>query len=163
LGLKVNDWVEVVDDNSALTGKVDLLMQVLAIDAANLLVTLGGNSTIVVAQPLTTHPLLRRWDGTANISESTAAAPNWLTLEDGIQILFQPSPANSSNQYRSGDYWLIPARVAAGNIEWPQQTDSQGKQGPAAVPPHGVEHHYAPLAYLPATPANTVVDVRRTL
>jgi len=41
------------------------------------------------------------------------------------------------NTYRTGDYWLIPARTATGNVEWPD-----GK----ALPPKGVDHHYAPLA-----------------
>jgi hypothetical protein len=42
--------------------------------------------------------------------------------------------------YRTGDYWLIPARVATNDIEWPSVTEG--------VLPHGIEHHYAPLAIL---------------
>ena len=45
------------------------------------------------------------------------------------------------NQYRTGDYWLIPARVATGNIEWPTKDGE-----PLALDPHGVKHHYTPLA-----------------
>jgi hypothetical protein len=160
LSLQVNDWVEVVDDNSSLAGSVDSLLQVVAIDSANLVVTLAGTSSIVVAQPPTTHPILRRWDGTAPITESNGTLPtNWLPLEDGIQIQFQPAAAGPANQYRSGDYWLLPARVATGQIEWPQQP---GGQGPAQLQPHGVEHHYAPLAFFQAFP-NNPVDLRRIL
>jgi hypothetical protein len=43
--------------------------------------------------------------------------------------------------YRAGDYWLIPARTATGDVEWPGPPED-----PEAVPPHGVEHRYAPLA-----------------
>ena len=46
-------------------------------------------------------------------------------------------------EYRTGDYWLIPARVATGDIEWPR-TGSK----PDFLPPRGVEHHYAPLGQL---------------
>ena len=79
----------------------------------------------------------------------------WLDLEDGIQIQFQPSDdLNTPNRYRTADYWLIPARVATGGVEWPQLRDAKGKlvlsaknqPQPVALPPHGVEHHYAPLA-----------------
>jgi hypothetical protein len=86
-------------------------------------------------------------------------------LEDGVQIQFQPAdpvqsqsrpstPTPPVNQYLTGDYWLIPARTATGDVEWPKVTDAQGNpemdtQGniiPAALPPHGITHYYAPLA-----------------
>ena len=44
--------------------------------------------------------------------------------------------------YRTGDYWLIPARAATGEIEWPGGTE------PKALPPRGVEHHYAPIGFI---------------
>ena len=156
LSLQINDWVEVVDDASAPSGIVDSLLQVRDIDTANQVVTLKGTSGITVAQPPTTHPILRRWDGMGAVAESNGNLPeSWLTLEDGVQIQFQPpAPGAPATQYRPGDYWLIPARVVTGNIEWPQQTDSQGNQTPAALPPHGVEHHYAPLALLSAGAAD---------
>jgi hypothetical protein len=37
--------------------------------------------------------------------------------------------------------WIIPARIATGNILWPHE---DGKR--EAVAPHGVRHYYAPLA-----------------
>jgi len=52
--------------------------------------------------------------------------------------------------YRSADYWLIPARVATGDVIWPSDTwaDSQGNlvTGPAAKPLDGVTHQYVSLA-----------------
>ncbi len=157
LSLRVNDWVEVVDDASDLSGAVGALLQVQAVDPVAVTVTLAGTTSLTVGTPPTTHPLLRRWDqqqgdasqggltlqnGAALVVEGTGAG-NWLGLEDGIQIQFQPGAT-----YRPGDYWLIPARVATGDIEWPRQSDGKGGQTPLALPPHGVEHHYAPLAYL---------------
>ncbi len=44
--------------------------------------------------------------------------------------------------YRTGDYWLIPARTIIGDVLWPQ--DLSGNPDP--LPPHGVKHHYALLA-----------------
>jgi hypothetical protein len=68
----------------------------------------------------------------------------WLNLEDGVQIQFQkPAQGESVNNYRTGDYWLIPARTATGDVEWPGPIEN-----PQAWPPHGIEHHYAPLAMI---------------
>ena len=122
------------------------------------------------------HPLLRRWDQTAGdpaeggltLDIDNAAFVQegvWLTLEDGVQIRFQPadpvqSPSSTAapsvNQYLTGDYWLIPARAATGDVEWPKVTDAQGSpetdaEGntmPVALPPHGITHYYAPLGVL---------------
>ena len=174
LSLQINDWVEVVDDGSALSGSVDLLLQVQSIDPVNLVVTLAGTSAIVVDQPPTKNPILRRWDGIGAISESNGGQPtDWLTLEDGIQIQFQPpGPGMLAAQYRSGDYWLIPARVATGNIEWPEQRDAQGQivpdpttnlPVPDSLPPHGVEHHYAPLALIAVDATGTITGSRTEL
>jgi hypothetical protein len=52
----------------------------------------------------------------------------------------QFKPNKPANRYRSGDYWLIPVRIAANSILWPRVG---GKL--TAVAPHGIQHHYAPL------------------
>jgi hypothetical protein len=67
----------------------------------------------------------------------------WLMLEHGVQVQFQKAPAGSQHQYRTGDYWLIPARVVTGDVEWPRTGDQ-----PDALPPAGVTHAFAPLAIL---------------
>src|SRR5262249_17332900 len=86
---------------------------------------------------------------------------SWQNLEDGVQILFfEPDPSNPVAQYRSGDYWLIPARVATGSVEWPtvQTKDAQGNLATAQVPlpPLGITHHYAPLASIAVDPKGLV-------
>jgi len=79
------------------------------------------------------HPKLRRWDGTAALTTNT-----WLPLEGGIEVQF------SNGMYKTGDYWLIPARTATGEIEWPPfETPNQN---PIAQPPRGIQHHYCRLA-----------------
>ena len=99
----------------------------------------------------------------------------WRTLEDGIQIRFQPAdpvqsppstPTPPVNQYLTGDYWLIPARTATGDVEWPKVTDAQGNpetdgQGniiPVALPPHGITHYYAPLAVVSVSANGVFVE-----
>ncbi len=140
LGLKVDDWVEVVDDDQALRGKAGSLLKVTDIDAASLVVTLSGTPSINSTAPLTRHPLLRRWDSAKGVDNVVVPALNggWLPLEDGIEIKF-----SSTGAFQNGDYWLIPARVATGDVEWPGPVDS-----PASLPPHGVQHYYAPLSFL---------------
>ncbi|HEY2069691.1 MAG TPA: DUF6519 domain-containing protein [Rhizomicrobium sp.] len=82
---------------------------------------------------------------------ATPMTSPWFELEDGVQVQFTLPPQYASEpQFRTGDYWLIPARVATGNVEWP--TESIATAGapatPVAIPmlPEGVVHHYAPIA-----------------
>ncbi len=166
-GLNEGDWVELQDDDYVLQNRAEALLQVQSIDSTSLTVTLTGALSSQVGQDQTKHPLLRRWDETAGdategglqlgadnavlLVEGTGNQ-NWLTLEDGIQIQFQPALAGTTNQYRTSDYWLIPARTATGDIEWPTVTskDVQGNvvTDPVPLPPDGVTHYYAPLAVI---------------
>ena len=159
-GLTVGDWVEIVDDDYVLQNLAAPLLKVKAIDPLKLQVTLDGTpKPDKVAQDSAKHPLLRRWDhkggdsrrGGLTISKDTEGAAlilegedgtGWLMLEDGVQIQFQrPESGDLPNHYRTGDYWLIPARTAPGDVEWPGPSED-----PDPVEPHGVEHRYAPLA-----------------
>ena len=166
-GLAAGDWVEVVDDDYVLLNRAGALLRVLSVDPASMQVTLDGTPDPSVGKDTSKHPLLRRWDqkqgdekdGGLTLGSDNAALildgegkNPWLNLEDGVQIQFQPSDKNLPVTYRTGDYWLIPARTTTGNVEWPTElvTDSSGKTttGPAALPPEGVNHHYAPLAII---------------
>jgi hypothetical protein len=86
----------------------------------------------------------------------------WIDLEDGVRIQFGLGPPDAT--YLSGDYWLIPARVATGDVEWPQErlADPDDLPRPKAMPPIGVDHHYAPLAAVTLTAGNVdaIVDLR---
>lgn len=150
LGLKVGDSVEVVDEDYVLRGRVQPLLRVEEIDAIGMRVTLSGEPASGVGRNPERHPLLRRWDHGSDASRNGAtgydAIPlredTWITLEDGVQVYFQSAPGQPEpNLYRTGDYWLIPARTATGDVEWPGDAGQ-----PEARPPHGVEHNYAPLA-----------------
>lgn len=158
-GLKENDWVEIQDDDYVLQNRAETLLQVQSINSGSLTVTLAGTQNSNTGHDQAKHPLLRRWDQTTGDPAQGGLQPgsdnaglilegsndaNWLDLEDGVQIQFQAATSQTgANRYRTGDYWLIPARTATGGIEWPT-----GQGGPLAVPPDGVEHHYAPLAVI---------------
>jgi hypothetical protein len=172
-GLHRDDWVEIVDDDYVLQNRAEPLLQIKDIDPDTLQVTLKKSPSSTVGQDLTKHPLLRRWDQHTNdlqdgavliVEKSGDEDSAWIQLEDGVQIQFPLSPPGSGPHiYRTGDYWLIPARVATGDVEWP------GKPGePQSLPPHGVRHHYAPLALISLDANGDVTvkpadDYRRTI
>jgi hypothetical protein len=173
-GLKPGDWVELLDDTMELNGAAGILLQVDATDSRKCSVRLklpkGVNLDLPEydeAEVAKLHPYLRRWDhkegspsqgapklvaGALAITEG-AKDSDWLTLEDGVRIRFQVG-----GTYRAGDYWLIPARTATGDVEWPGPVGQ-----PEALPPHGVEHHYAPLALVTLRSSGEVeiTDFRR--
>ena len=134
-GLELGDWVEVVDDASAsrvaddrAPGPVRALFQVTAIDPVNCVVTLDRDPAAVIGATGTNpalHPLLRRWDAAL----ATVTEGGWLDLEAGVQVQFPGSGGAEPAQYRSGDYWLIPARTVLADVIWPQ-----GDAGPQALP-----------------------------
>ncbi len=151
LSLKVGDLVEVVDEDYVLQERAEPLLRVEEIDATNMRVTLSNEPYSGVGRDPAKHPLLlRRWDHGASSSRNGVPGSDtlplreddWLTLEDGVRIHFQSAPEQEKpNHYRTGDYWLIPARTATGDVEWPGDAGQ-----PEARPPHGIEHHYAPVA-----------------
>ena len=151
-GLHVDDWVELSDDASVLSNAGPAtLRRVAGIDAGASQVTLDAAPDAATGSDPTGHPLLRRWDQRPAAGEQGAdgairvgAAP--VSLERGIEVTFQPG------RYRAGDYWLIPARVATADIEWPRSP------APVARSAAGVEHSYVPIAYV--TRANDVQDLR---
>lgn len=147
LGLAVNDWVELADDAYTLGQRAFPLLQVIAVDAASCSVTLNVPKNVTPWQPSNDsrkHALLRRWDQVDAVSVQgvlTLGEGTPIVLEDGIQISFEPG-----GLYATGDYWLMPARVAGnGLLDWPSATAADGTtSGPAALSPRGL-HHYAAL------------------
>ncbi len=160
--LQPNDWVELVDDDITLRNQAGPLAKVKSIQHEDIIVEIvaweGALPTYHSSNDyLSKHVILRRWEGKQLVTESEGTEEkDWLKLEDGVQIQFQPKQGGDpAQQYRPADYWLIPARVATGDVEWPGQTGT-----PDALPPHGVEHHYAPLAIVKVdTSGNVTVKV----
>lgn len=173
LNFVAGDWVEIIDDEYALLNQAKPLLKVTDIDLSEMQVTLEG-TTDLRPDPEKNHSLLRRWDqksipnftlnndGAIAIKEFSENDPAWIPLEDGIEIQFiATGKREEPHKYRTGDYWLIPARTATGDIEWPR-TQPNGTSAPKHLPPHGVTHHYAPLAILLPGQKNPI-DLRRKM
>jgi len=173
-GLQVDDWVEIVADDLVLQGQPGPLRRVKSINPDELTITLSEGVEQSYTQDSTLHPVLRRWDQRRSdgevadnvmlVREGSGEDLNWIELEDGVQIQFpRNTDANVNRRYRAGDYWLIPARVATGDVLWPREL--QGSKPVArALPPHGIEHHYAPIAVISNDGTQKVVlqdDLRR--
>lgn len=157
--LDVDDWVEVVDYEDTLELEPGKLMRVTAIDYINMQVSLTASKNQQVSFDTDSNSnkpfLLRRWDyhsmdpserGATTLAKDGALEiieNHWLTLEDGIQVQFHHGTNDPAPFYHTGDYWLIPARTATGDIEWPHHGNEH-----QALPPHGIKHYYAPLAYV---------------
>ncbi|HEX6372406.1 MAG TPA: DUF6519 domain-containing protein [Longimicrobium sp.] len=169
LDLAPGDWVEILDDQRAGRG---MLARVADVDRDGLRVTLEDTDDDYPEyseKHAVIHPLLRRWDQSDPVvlrgNDGTSATKGtlrdgaveavdaWIELEAGIIVRFQPN-----KRYLEGDYWLIPARVATGDVEWPRAANGTD---PAVVPARRPERFYAPLGVV--TAENTVNDCRRTI
>lgn len=135
LNFAAGQWVEIVDEESALKAEPNALVQIDTPGPGPNEITLKSS----VAGLANRKGLkLRRWDQTGVSATSGGLNANlaqWIDLEGGIQVSFGPG------NYHSGDYWLIPARTATGKIEWPQDGGA-----PKAESPVGIKHHYCRLA-----------------
>jgi hypothetical protein len=144
---KGGTWVEVVDDNSELNpqgGQPRNLVQ-LGKDPNT-----ASNEFSLEGDPGWTedlkHARLRKWAGEDILVANPPATEGWIPLGDeGIEVKFSAESLDKSDEFKSGDYWLIPARIATGDIEWPK--DATGKD-PKPQPPLGVEHHHCKLVVI---------------
>ncbi|HUI56726.1 MAG TPA: DUF6519 domain-containing protein [Bryobacteraceae bacterium] len=139
LGFATGGWVELSDDTYLFgtpPNRPGELFQIQTITPGQLSVTMSGTVSQIDS---TRNARMRRWEqsgptaGPTGIPLPTSA---WFELENGIQIQF------SAGNYQPGDYWLIPARTATGQIEWPPC----GSDGATAQPPHRIDVRRAPLA-----------------
>lgn len=173
-GVEPREWVELVDDAAEFDNTSGILARVVDVDLDELTLTvesIGDLPSLDEAMARACHATLRRWDhagavdleGALQLQEYAGVDPDagWLSLEDGIAVRFA-----AGGNYRTGDYWLVPARVATGDVEWPTQLDVLGKvvrdaagnAVPASMAPNGPVHHYAPLAWWGAA---APVDLRK--
>ena len=173
-GLQVDDWVEIVADDLVLQGQTGPIRRVKSINLDELTITLSEGVDQSYDEDSALHPYLRRWDQRRSdgesagnvllVREGSGEDLVWIELEDGVQIQFpRNADANVNNRYRAGDYWLIPARVATGDVLWPKIAAGNRKVA-KALPPHGIEHHYAPIGVISNDGTQKVVlehDLRR--
>lgn len=134
LGFAGGQWVEIVDEVQELAGRPGTLVQIDAINAATRTITFRSAPPAI---DLARNPRLRRWDGSGELALTIPAENDgWIALENGVEVRFEPG------SYRTGDYWLIPARSVTGELDWPH-LDPQ--------PPRGIVHHYGRLGLVQAT------------
>ena len=135
------NWAEIIDDEAELKGEPHPLVHIKRVDPAKGEIELDSlDASFQDKKGLR----LRRWDQPGeSLPEGLKTDANWIGLEGGIEVRF------SGGSYRAGDYWLIPARTATGDIEWPPFEIPNAN--PIPQPPVGIRHHYCRLALLKAT------------
>jgi len=136
-----DNWVEVTDDQHNLWGIPGTFVKLLNVEENYLLF----DKNTICGEPLKGrnnfpqkfNPKVRRWDDPKGFRSVEISSDNegYLPLEYGVEVQFEKA------SYRTGDYWLIPARTATADIMWPRD-----EEGPKAIPPEGIKHHFCPLA-----------------
>lgn len=162
LDLDAGDWVEFLDTAVISRGEPLPLLRVEELDLPGRRVRLSAEPEPGVGRHPDRHPFLRRWDQYAGPRRSERGpAPRlrrgavrveegrWLPLEDGVEIYFE-----ADGVYRTGDFWLIPARTATGAVEWP----ADAARRPLLQGPAGIEVRYAPLSWVTGEQAS--LDLR---
>lgn len=142
-------WVEVLDDKNELNnlpGQFVKILERIREDSGGTILRMESQVTPLAEDDegvdKALHPKIRRWDHWrgATRADIPLDTKGWVTIDDSIEVKF------SESTYKTGDYWLIPARTAKGNIEWPPYDDP--KADPIPQLPLGVKHHYCALAWI---------------
>lgn len=152
LGFAPNQWIELSDDTRELQGQPGTLVRLVTVVGQKLTIdpATATGPTELTYFPL--NPKVRRWDtiatagGTRKINNADTA-DGFIRLEDGVEIAFE------KGEYRTGDYWLIPARTATADVEWPK--DANGDPVPQAK--HSIYHHTCPLGLLSSDGTNLLL------
>ena len=150
LGLAENQWVELTDDTREELGQPGLFVEIDRVEGDIVRLKAPHLAASEIAK-FPRYPKLRRWegrpasapgkwlgpDGNEKTLSTAAGAAGLFELEDGVAVRF------GAGAFRTGDYWLIPARTAKPQLDWPL---AAGTTAPAKVPPQGVPHHFCKLA-----------------
>lgn len=156
-GFSSGQWIEITSESDDLLAQTGQMVKIVRVEGDVLYPESPQTWDETVSQKV------RRWDqaetetihltdGSEPISEGTTDA-DWIDLEDGIQIQFQPG-----GSYRTGDYWMFPAR-RAGKLEWPGDP-----KNPDAMAPQGILHCYAPIWIVSAASGGKVtIDPKKDL
>lgn len=177
---EAGNWVELTHDTLELNGVPGTMVRLVKVEGEVLIIDADSTSGIIYEPGSKFDELpirnlkVRLWDHKQAEDEDNVLQDGAIPieegvdidLEDGVKVLFEKD-AKEPARYVSGDYWLIPARVATGNVEWPRELvddlrDNRKKEVAKPLSPHGVKHHYAPLAALTLTnrAITNIVDLR---
>lgn len=136
-GFPSGSWAELVDDSHELAGLPGTLVRVVRAEGNALEIDPATATGSLDPADFPDNPRVRRWDTEGALVVEVGPGDGWLELEDGVQVRFAAGAT-----WRTGDHWMVPARTATGDVEWP--SDAVGD--PLTLPPHGVAHHHARLA-----------------
>jgi len=159
LNIAPGHWVELTDDGHEELGLPGTFALVTKVSGNVITIDSAGAIGPVEIASFPKNPKVRRWDSApakpgkwlAPDGEKTLNSAAKFELEDGVVVQF------GVGTFRTGDYWLIPARTALPFVEWPTIGGV-----PVAQPPHGVTHHYCKLAIVKITSnlTFTITDCR---
>jgi hypothetical protein len=113
-------WVEVTSDSLELWNEAGSLAELKDVgpDTLTFDPTTATTPVTNASYPQGAGPKVRRWDcSPAPCAINSPDNYGYLQLEDGVEVRFE------SGTYHAGDYWVIPARTATANVEWPQETN----------------------------------------
>lgn len=153
LGFAASQWVEIVDDASTLNGSPYPMVQIDCMGPDTRQITLKTSVAQFNDKP---GLKLRRWDmeGTSSTQDGIPVTPDWIDVEGGIQVKFD------DGSFEPGDFWLITARTATGNIEWPVEMPGFV---PVAQPRAGIQYAYCRLAFAKVQGGVTTLEDCRDL
>ncbi|HSN54699.1 MAG TPA: DUF6519 domain-containing protein [Candidatus Sulfomarinibacteraceae bacterium] len=135
-------WVELTDDTRELWGIPGVFVRLkevegrtLTIDPTTIDDPANPSASSVDRTLFPNNPKIRRWESEGALTVRVPTTNGgWIALEDGVEIHFKKNA-----EYKTGDYWTIPARNATGDIIWPEDNGGQ-------LLPEGVTRSFCPLA-----------------
>ncbi|HEU4678716.1 MAG TPA: DUF6519 domain-containing protein [Terrimicrobiaceae bacterium] len=135
---RANGWVELIDRERELREEPGTLVRLTNVRDNILTIDPATAPGPVDFSAFGTSPRVRRWESVGALPLNQAPdADGYSPLEFGVQARFAPGT------YRTGDYWMVPARTATGDVEWPRDDVTHE---PVFQPRQGVHHHFAKLA-----------------
>ena len=129
LGFAVGQWVEFINENTSLNQKTYELSKITEVNPAKSEIVIESIDPEV---NFSEGMKLRRWDSASDDKDGLGLHSGWESIEDGIEVKF------NMGTYKSGDYWLVPARTNTAEIEWPG----------GDVAPFGTSFSYCKLAII---------------
>jgi Family of unknown function (DUF6519)/Chaperone of endosialidase len=150
---KTGQWIEILNDEMELKGLPGVLVPLLRVSDTKI----EFNDSRIINGQIPANPTkVRRWDFDIQTAFNGAIpiSSEWLELEAGIKVKFE-----QDSKYETGDYWLIPARSATNDIDWPNDGAGSGSQ-PLPQLSQGIQHSYCLLGLTEFTPSGFQPKIR---
>ncbi len=140
INFEKQDWIEIIDERHILHVIPGSFVRISEVEENKIIFDSSsriGENVSTINFPLKYNPIIRKWNGSKSPLQKVISDDNYhISLEYGIEIQF------TEGTYRSGDYWIFPARPQVG-VLWEKEDGV-----PKFRQPDGIEHHYCPLALL---------------